>query len=212
MALNAKQRQKKLEKKKKKRQQNLAKKSPGVVLSKHKALSYVNFPVLECLVPSGLFETGIGTVVVARQAPQGMIALSAFVVDVFCLGVKNALFRVVDGDDYDSQFIPQVMASHEGQTFDKVSLACAYKLIDGAIAYAQALGFYAHPDYKNASNIFGDVDVDSCEIEYTYGSDGKPYYMRGPYESINTANNIVRRLQEKCGEDGFHFMIMDNEY
>ncbi len=102
MTLSARQRQKKLEKKKKKRQ--LVKGTGSTAFAgTAKAANYARHPIYECLVPSGLFETGLGTIIVTRRTPGGEIAISAFVVDVFCLGVKNALFKLASEQDYHTQ-------------------------------------------------------------------------------------------------------------
>ena len=127
------------------------------------------------------------------------------------LGVKNSFFKVYDRYDYDNTLKPQLTATHEGQRFENVDPACARKFIEGAIAYAEAFGFPPHPDYKNAFNIFGDIDSSGCAVEYTYGKDGKPFYISGPHESPAMVRRIIDQLHQKCGEDGFHYLAgMDN--
>jgi hypothetical protein len=207
MAISERQRQKKLEQKKKKRQL-VTKLVHTSLFSERKALSYAKFPIHECLVPESLFETGIGTVIWARRTPQGTIAISAFIVDVFCLGVKNALFNVVSAQEYESTIKPRLAGTHEGQTFQNVHPACARKLIEGAIGYAQELGFSPHRDYRHAKDMFGDVDADACPTGFTYGHDGKPFYIRGPNESIAQSRRIVDQLQRICGKGNFDYLVV----
>jgi len=107
MAINEQNKQKKLQQRKKKRKL-LGKAVRTSLTSRHKALSYSHYPVHECLVPEGLFETGLGTVIWTRRTPHGSIAISAFIVDVFCLGVKNALFNVSSEQDYESIVKPRL--------------------------------------------------------------------------------------------------------
>ena len=76
MAISAKQRQKRLERKAKKRKQLLAKKNMDISLSKSKVASYSNQPIYECLAPDGLFEIGLGNVIVSRKAPKGNNAVT----------------------------------------------------------------------------------------------------------------------------------------
>jgi hypothetical protein len=45
--------------------------------------------VIHCVMPSGLFEIGIGHIIVARALPSGQLGCAWFLVDVFCLGVKD---------------------------------------------------------------------------------------------------------------------------
>jgi hypothetical protein len=70
-----------------------------------------------------------------------------FVVDVFCLGVKNALFRVLSEFDYDT-LKTSLMASHEDQAFESIHPACARKLVEGAVAYAEELSFSCHFEFR----------------------------------------------------------------
>jgi hypothetical protein len=79
------------------------------------------------------------------------------------------------------------------------------------VRYAADLGFTAHPDYRNAQGIFGDVDAQACPTRFTYGMDGKPFYIRGPNESPTQAKKIVARLRAQCGEGNFHYLIEAGE-
>jgi hypothetical protein len=208
MAISAKERQKKLERKAKKKKS--MKMNRPISLSKRKVASYSTHPIHECLVPDGLFEVGIGNVIVSRRVPNGNIAVSVFLVDIFCLGVKDAFFRVLSEGEYENRFKASLMESHEGQTFKSVDPSCARKLLEGAVAYAEELGFSYHPEHKNAKNIFGDIDSSNCPIKYTYGQDGKPFYVRGPNETVEKARQIVNHLNQRCGEGGFDYMVMLN--
>ena len=57
-------------------------------------------PIHEALVPAKLFEVGIGNLFFSRALPDGHIALGCFLLDVFCLGVKNAFVTIVARDEY----------------------------------------------------------------------------------------------------------------
>jgi hypothetical protein len=52
-----------------------------------------NAPIYECLVPANLFERGIGNLIFSRSLPDGRMALATFLLDVFCLGGQEYLFR-----------------------------------------------------------------------------------------------------------------------
>jgi hypothetical protein len=210
MAISEKRKQKKLQDKKRKRKALLGKAARASVISGHKAVSYSGFPVHECLAPEGLFETGLGSVIWTRRTPHGTIAISAFIVDVFCLGVKDAFFHVRSEGEYESTVKPSLTQAH-GQAFHNVHPSCARKLIEGAVRYAEELGFSPHQDYQNAKGIFGDIDADACPTEFTYGRDGKPFYIRGPNESVSRAKGIVDQLQRKCGEGNFEYLLPPNE-
>ena len=172
-----------------------------------KAANYAKYPIYECLVPGELFETGLGTIIVARRPPSGEIAITAFVVDVFCLGVKNVLFKLASEQDYHNTVKPRLVVTHEGQHFENTHPSCVRKIIEGAVDYAAALGFSYHRDYKNARDIFGDIDASACPVKYEFGQEGKPMYIRGPNETVSQAKKIVAQLDRRCGEGNFHYLV-----
>ncbi len=93
MAISDKQKQKKLLKKKQKRASVV--KAVQTWGNKTSAISCAAYPLHECVVPANLFEIGIGEIFMSRRLPDGNLGISAFIVDIFCLGVKNEFFRVM---------------------------------------------------------------------------------------------------------------------
>ncbi len=208
MASNPKNRQKKLAKKKKKR--SLKKKILNAAknLSSNGA-SYSQYPVYECLAPGSLFETGLGAVAFTRALPNGGIAVSLFLVDVYCLGVKNAMFQVMSKFDYQDRIKNGLLENDDD--LEKIHPACARKIITGAVHYAKNLGLSPHPDYRKAIGLFSGIDSTACPEKYEYGKDGKPFYVQGPHETIAQSRKIVNKLIEKCGKGNFEYMIMIDE-
>lgn len=202
MAISEKQRQKKLLKKKQKR--TTAVKKANAFIHDTGAAAYAVYPVHECLIPSDLFTTGIGELIISRHLPSGEIAFSAFILDVFCLGVKNAFFSVRFEGEYESIKDQMTM---DGRVFERIDPSCAWSLLKGAVDYAEQLGFDSHPDYKKAVKLFGNIDASDCRVRYDFGQNGKPMYIRGPHESPARAKKIVDQLFEKCGEGGFDYLI-----
>ena len=175
-----------------------------------KAKLYVNYPIYECLIPKNLFTLGIGELVVTRRIPNGNIAMSCFMLDVFCLGVKDALFTVLSESDYEYR-IKDDMLSSAGRGYEEIDQSCAKKLLDDLVSYAQELGFSPHSDYKIAVQIFDNIDTSECPVKYSYGKNGKPFYKNGPYESLAVVGYILDTLTEKCGVDGFKCLIVQKD-
>src|SRR5215472_8450879 len=97
MALDARKRQQKLARKAAKRKAVLATKKSawsvgGVVPHARHAAPVATTPIHECLVPDSLFDIGIGNVIVSRRMPNGLIGAAFFLVDVFCLSIKDAFY------------------------------------------------------------------------------------------------------------------------
>ena len=206
MAIDPRKRQKKLE-----RRQQKAKAKAKVARSQDprdlvvRIEKSVAAPILHCCTTDTLWGQGIANVLVSRELTSGNVAYVIFLVDVYCLGVKNVLFDIVSRSRYDFQTVEKVNAN--------VTLepAAARKLIDGVIDYAEKLGFQPHRDYWKVAPILGDIDTTSCSTEFTYGKDGKPFFIAGPHDSPARCRHIIDRLTESCGADGFT-VVMPNAF
>lgn len=209
MALDPRKRQKKLAKKtarRKKRALAVQKESSFVrnPFADLKQLAVaMNSPIHQCLVPTGLFETGIGNVIVSRRLSNDHIATGVFLVDVFCLGIKKAFLKILSPDEYEYM----VEKIGENETLKPVAPDYARKLVEKAEAYAGKLGFSPHPDYRRARQIFGNINMAACTTEFEFGKDGKPFFIAGPHDSPARRRQICDTLLRSCGPGGFHYLI-----
>ncbi len=162
-------------------------------------------PLYECWERESLFESdgGMGTVVVTRKTSRNQILMAAFLVDVFCLGVKNAHCMLIGENEY--RFRLQQIGTH--QNLVKVEPACAKKLVEDAKNYAETLGFSPHRDYEFAKKILKDIQKEQCPRTFTFGRDGKPVYLAGPNDSAQFSRKVIDTLTAKLGADGFHFLM-----
>jgi len=144
-----------------------------------------------------LFDRGMGEVVVTRRKNRRQWELGVFLVDVFCLGVKNALFDVCDeGNERLDRFFPEGVP-------EPLPGAYGRKLVEGAIAYAASLGFAPHRDCAKASRVFGGITAADCPETFVFGKEGKPLYINGPYDD---AEKIIRLLAARLGEENFSYI------
>lgn len=197
-------RQKKIEKKTAKRKALLAKRVDGagkMLLHDSPIVAGIcRYPLYECIAPVQLFDMGIGNLLVSRKLPDDQIAVSIFLVDLFCLGVKSSFFAIVPESEYHNTFKnPEKLGACK-----KTDPSWTRKLIEDAVSYARNLGFNPDPDYIKAKMIFGDIDPKECTEEFQFGKDGKPFYIQGPNESNSQAQQIIKQLEKICGHDGFH--------
>ncbi|MBV8357342.1 MAG: hypothetical protein JO189_05330 [Deltaproteobacteria bacterium] len=135
--------------------------------------------------------------------------MAMFLLDVFCLGVKNAMSSHLSRREY-----KMMLDMNIAESMTPIEACCLKKLVLGAAAYAESLGFSPHEDYAAALMVLEGIDVQDCEAEYTFGRNGKPFYVRGPNESQAESQRIIEQLRQRCGEDGFDFLIgtdMDEE-
>jgi hypothetical protein len=160
-------------------------------------------PIHECLVPDTLFEQGMGNLFFSRRMPDGRIALGMFLLDIFCLGVKDAGFRIVEKYEYDGR----IRNSFGPEKLQPIDPTCFRKLVEGGVAYASELGFKPHADYAEACQIFGDVQAAECTKQFEYGREGKPLYISGPFEKPARAKAIVEQLRRCKGEGNYHYVM-----
>ena len=206
MTTSAKQRQKQMEKRAKKRK--LAKQnSGGGDVRANRAGAYLLQPIHECLVPSTLFESGIGTLLASRKTATGQFATAVFLVDVFCLGIKDAFFDVLGIDEYEGRLKSGLIASHGEGVHTNMHPSCFKKLILGVVDYAGAVGFRPHKDYQRTILLLEAIDPTACPERFEYGHEGKPFYIRGPSESLSQAKRIVEHLDQRCGTGNFNMLI-----
>ncbi|MBF0231909.1 MAG: hypothetical protein HQK65_02580 [Desulfamplus sp.] len=214
MALDSKKLQKKKTKKaaKQKARQNQRKKSSVIKgLAGSTSIKYaLEAPVHECWMPETLFKSssGVGTVVISRKTRGHEILMAGFLLDVFCLGVKDAYIRTMSEKEYQLQL--EYISANE--FMKKIDSSCARKLIEGAEQYAENLGLHPHKDYHAAKKIFGDIKVEGCADSFTFGKNGRPFYATGPHDSERFRRNIINQLTKTCGADGFeHLLIWEDE-
>jgi hypothetical protein len=204
MAIDPRKRQKKQErraaKRKSKQRELVQTKTAGI---DERLTVATKAPILDCWVTENLWTQGMGYVGLSRQLPDGSVALALFLVDRYCLGVKNALVAIEGRFSHDSRMreLNSQFASAE------LSAAAARKLVEGAVDYARALGFAPHPDYHKAKLIFGDIDARECLQEFEFGKDGKPFFIAGPHDGPARCRQIVNTLVHSRGANGFHFMV-----
>ncbi|NUQ66162.1 MAG: hypothetical protein HUU20_27175 [Pirellulales bacterium] len=205
MAINPQKRQKKLEKRKAKQKserRQLARRNEGGLPAKLKQAAAA--PFLHCFTTDTLWSQGMGQVLVSRQLPGGQVAFGAFLVDRYCMGVKNAFANVVPRLRYQEGMYDKLAAR---DTLVPLEPASARKLVEGAVQYALDLGISPHPDYRVARLIFGDIEADASTEDFEFGKDGKPLFISGPNDGPARCQQILRTLENRCGHGGFHFMM-----
>jgi hypothetical protein len=160
-------------------------------------------PIERCLLQGELFELGIGAMVLARGTPATGLTMTSFLLDVFCLGVKDVTLRQIEASELDEYV--EVMAMESPLT--DVDPAYARKLLRDAVAYGRSLGFEPPRDFKAAELLFGDVSADACDARFEFGCDGKPYYVPGPTDTPAQVRRRLEQLRRSVGEDGFDFAV-----
>lgn len=153
-----------------------------------------------------LFEIGKGHLVIARYKSEGRVEAGVFLLDVTCLGVKDAFFRQFSAAEF-TKFLDDVFSGYSEAPPLERSAAWGRKLVEDAVEYARRLGFAPHPDYKQGAKVMGGINPKECSETFAFGSGGKPLYVAGPYDGAAKRERIMRTLTKKLGPQGFHFIM-----
>lgn len=205
MPIDPQKRRKKLEKRKarqKAERRELARRKEGGLPARLREAATA--PIVHCCTTDTLWSQGMGQVLLSRELPGGRVAFGVFLVDRYCLGVKNAFANVAPRPNYEKDLYRKMARS---DTMTSLKPESARKLVEEAVEYARDLGFPPHPDYHTAKLIFGDIDADASDQEFEFGQDGKPLFIAGPHDSPLRCQQIVRTLENRCGPGGFHFIM-----
>lgn len=133
---------------------------------------------------------GLATVMVVRPGRRSRSRGCVYLVDTFCLGVKNVI-----GPETVSNSVLDKLRRTAFAGYDEVAvrapLELAQHLVFGAVEFARGLGFEPHPDFAAAADHLGDWSGD-CPIQFGYN--GSPYYIQGPYDDVESIARTLGQL------------------
>jgi len=189
-------------------------------ISKQKQLSpqnYIrqkgrNLPILETLINSGWEENGLANIILARQHASGNITFCAYLVDTFCLGVKDSMYRFnITPSEYSA--IKRNWLSNNSP-LETIDYYIAHNIIYSAIEYAEIYGFEPCYEFSYITENFLEEDDDNVplfEIECG-GENGKPLYVNTGAESKSRQNQILQQLEKTAGKGNYNYILDANEY
>jgi hypothetical protein len=154
-------------------------------------------PVQDCLLTESLFEGGLGTLILARGLTPHYVTLGSFLIDVFCLGIKDVTVRSVGAEEL-AMYIETMGAA---APMLPVEPSYARKLLRDVAIWAESLGFAPHRDFAVAERMFGDVRAAACEVEFRFGRNGEPVYMPGPTEPPSLVRRRLEHMRRVLGDD-----------
>lgn len=144
---------------------------------------------------------GLLTVLVARRRRhRRKIKACVYLVDAYCLGVKNAM----GPDEMDDRGLRSLtgfaFGAYPGAPVS-APIELVRDLVLGAVEYARGLGFAPHPDFEQARSHLGPWKGPSA---ITFGRDGQPHYINGPDDD---PESVLHTLRRTVGDRGFHHTV-----
>ena len=160
-------------------------------------------PIAECFITPDWQDCGECNIFVARQHENGNYTLGIYLIDAFCLGVKDAGYRFnISKNEYHE------MKEYLSEQLEPTTYNEAHNIIFGALEYAEELGFKPHRDFGLARYLLEQDTENIPLIEYEFGNNGKPMLI------VNTraeANRYLPTLQKAVGNDYTLFVREEDE-
>lgn len=156
-----------------------------------------------CYMTDDLKEVGEGHVIVTRLHKNGKICMGIYLIDIFCLGVKDSFYRLrMETAEFEGLLygIPKVR---------ECSYEEAHNWVYGSIAFAEEAGIEPDDSFR-LSQYFLEEDTDDIPlIEYEFGKDGKHHLF---CQNNLEASKYMPLLKKNLG-DNFKFTIaVDKEF
>lgn len=191
----------------------MAKKKMGKIIQMLSPENYIrkkarNLPIHECLVNNEWKEQGVAHVVVARKHVNGNITMCLYLVDTFCLGIKNTQYYFnIPETEY-----REMKESMDHIEFEPISYPMAHNIVFAGLEYAEEYGFKPHKDFTSTTRFMLEEDTDDIElIDIECGKDGKPFYISGPYEDEAKIRQILAQLERTAGPGNYDFIHGDDD-
>jgi hypothetical protein len=192
----------------------MAKKKKGKVVQMLTPENYIrqkarSLPLFECFINSDWEENGMANITVARKHSNGNITMGMYLTDLKCLGVKDAhyFFNISEREYRDI-----LKDMEEQMDIETVSYILAHNIIFAGIEFADDYGFKPHKDFTSVAQYILEKDTDDIElIEIECGKEGKPLYVRGPFDSETRANKIIAQLEREAGPGNYDVIWQADE-
>ena len=165
-------------------------------------------PVYECWVNTGWQENGLAHIVVSRKHTTGNLTLGIYLVDLKCLGVKDAqyLFNM-------PAFEYQELLDYEREYFEleAVSYILVHNIIFAGLDYAGEWGFQPHPDFLSVAQYLLEEDTDDIELlDIECGFKGVPALVRDPFMDDAKVVRIIAQLEKVAGPG--NYLAIDEDF
>jgi len=187
----------------------MAKKHAGKVIQMLSPENYIRkkartLPIFECLVNPEWQNQGFANIVIARSHTNGNITACFFLVDTFCLGIKDTffLFNVTQ-----TEYREKLGSRAELEDYVKISYELAHNIVYAALEFAEEYGFKPAKDFTSTTQFMLEEDTDEIElIEIECGKNGKPLFVSGPNDDQAKINKVLAQLERTAGPGNFDYV------
>lgn len=165
--------------------------------------------IIECTVgDSSSHETsGMITISLVRRAGRGEVVWTCFMVDTWCLGVKDCFVKRLPLNTY----LHYKTEMSDRLTIRPIAADVGHAILVGGIEYACSLGLDPHPDCRKILPIWNGIPIGELPQSWEFGRNGQPCYVVGPYDDDDKQRHIMSVLNEAIGTGEFEFITAEQQ-
>ena len=159
-------------------------------------------PIYKCYMPQEGSVHGMSEIVVSRKRPNGKILFGVYLIDTYCLGVKDVMYHYdYDIEDFE-EIVEKVFSNFKG--YVECPYNDAHNFIYSAIEFAADAGLDPARDFEKVGEYILEEDTDDIPLKhYPMGHNGKYLLIEGP---THTERKYVKMLKERLG-DNFQYIV-----
>lgn len=151
-----------------------------------------------CYVSDDMTECGEGHVIVTRRHTGGRVSMAMYLVDTYCIGVKDSLFRLRLEEEELEEMLDRAPGIRE------CSYEEAHNWVYGAIAWAEEAGIEPDKSFAVTKYMLEEDTDDIPLIEYEFGREGKHLLMAN---NNLEASRYLPLMKKNLGEGNFTLTI-----
>jgi hypothetical protein len=164
-----------------------------------------NLPVYKCWINDNWKDNKIANIIIARQHTNGNVTFCFYLVDLYCLGVKDTFYAF----NVPIEELEHKMSQYSGVKMEESPYTLVHNIIFSAIEFAEEYGFKPHKNFILTTNYFLEEDTDDIPLMYIEcgDEDGKPIYWNTGNDSPAVEKRILAQLEKTAGEGNYNYTL-----
>lgn len=159
----------------------------------------------KCYRDSHLFDIGEGYVVVSRLHTGGKISFACYLVDTYCIGVKDSMYKLRTEKEEFDYILESLSKTNE---LEECSYEEAHNIVYGAVDFAEEIDIAPDDSFKLTKYMLEEDTEDVPLIEYEFGKDGRHFLVAT--DQYN-ASKYLPKLKQAYGND-FKYIVPENSW
>lgn len=166
-----------------------------------------NLPIHKCYISDDWKENGECNIIIERKHGNGNITLGVFLVDLFCLGVKDTFYQYNISELEEEEFLGRFTGDNK---VTEAGYNLVHNIILSAVEFAEDYGFKTHKDFERITQYILAEDTEDIPLmEIECGKDGKPFFVASDDMNEKEISRIISTLEKTAGPGNYSYLLND---